>query len=151
MLKSKEIASAQIESKRLLLKAREQAISGILEVIGQGLDRVREDPSRYRKALRKLAAEAVTALDLPEVVLRLAPEDAAIAEGGFTGEVAGDVKTVSGKDVEIKIETDAGLSSGGCIAASVDGRIIFDNTFRRRLERMRPELRSLIAREVLKD
>lgn len=150
-LKSKEVASAQIESKRLLLKAREQAISGILEVIGQGLEKVREDPSRYRKALRKLAAEAVTAVDLPQVVLRIKPEDVAVAGDGFAGEVAGDVKTMSGKDVEIKIEADAGLSSAGCIAASGDGRIIFDNTFRRRLERMRPELRSLIVKEVLKD
>jgi len=150
-LKSKEIATAQIESKRLLLKAREQAISGVLEVIEQGLAKLREDPSRYGKALRELAVEAVTAVDLPQVVLRIATEDAAIAGGGFVGEVAVDVKTMSGKDIEIKIETDAGLSSGGCIAASGDGRIIFDNTFRRRLERMRPELRSLIVREVLKD
>ena len=83
--------------------------------------------------------------------MRIAPEDAAVAGGGLIGEVTGDVKTMSGKDIEIKIETDAGLTSGGCIAASGDGRIIFDNTFTRRLERMRPELRSLIVREVLKD
>jgi vacuolar-type H+-ATPase subunit E/Vma4 len=150
-LRSKEIASAQIESKRLLLKAREQAIAGVLEIIEQGVVELREDPSRYRKALRKLAAEAVTAVDLPEVLLRVAPEDAALTEGGFIAEVAGDVKTLSGRDVQIRIEIDSDLPSGGCIAASGDGRIIYDNTFRRRLERMKPGLRSLIVREVLKD
>ncbi len=150
-LKSKEIASAHIESKRVLLKAREQAIAGVLETIEQEVGKLREDSSGYRNALRKLAAEAVTAVDLPRVVLRIAPEDAAITEGDFLREVVGDVKTLSGKDVEIKIELDADLPSGGCISASGDGRIIFDNTFRRRLERMTPELRSLIVREVLKD
>jgi vacuolar-type H+-ATPase subunit E/Vma4 len=152
-LKAKETASAQIESKRMLLKAREQAISGILETVAQELEKVREDHSRYRKVLRKLAAEAVAAVDLPEVVLRLTPEDAALVKEGFAGEVTADVKAMVGKGIEIKVETETeeGLASGGCIAASGDGRIIFDNTFNRRLERMRPELRSLIVREVLKD
>jgi vacuolar-type H+-ATPase subunit E/Vma4 len=152
-LKSKETASAQIESKRLLLKAREQAISGILERIGRELEAVRGDRPRYGKALRRLAAEAVAAVDLPLVLLRLNPEDAALLGEGFAGEVAADVKGLLGRDIEVRMETgtDEGLTSGGCIAASEDGRIIFDNTFKRRLERMKQELRSMIVKEVLKD
>jgi vacuolar-type H+-ATPase subunit E/Vma4 len=152
-LKSKETASAQIESKRLLLKAREQAISGILDRIGRELQAVREDRSRYTRALSRLATEAVAAVDLPQVVLRLAPQDAALLEESFAREVTADVKALAGKDIEIRVETgtEDGLASGGCIAASEDGRIIFDNTFKRRLERMRPELRSMIVKEVLKD
>ncbi|MGD8628818.1 MAG: V-type ATP synthase subunit E family protein, partial [bacterium] len=114
-LKAKETASAQIESKRMLLKAREQAISGILETVAQELEKVREDHSRYRKVLRKLAAEAVAAVDLPEVVLRLTPEDAALVKEGFAGEVTADVKAMVGKGIEIKVETETeeGLASGG--------------------------------------
>jgi len=150
-LKSKEIATANIEAKRMLLKAREQAIAGVLGKIAERLAEVRKDVPEYRKALRSLAVEAVTAVDLPVVTLRVAPEDVAIADGGFIEQVTADVKASTGKDVKISIEKDAELASGGCVAASEDGRIIFDNTFRRRLERIKPEFRSLIAREVLKD
>lgn len=150
-LRAKEIATAKIESKRVLLKAREQAIGRVLDKIAEALSQVRADRGEYAKSLQKLATEAVSALDLPKVKVRISPEDAALADSGFVKDVTADVKAATGKDVEIEVEEDEGLKSGGCIAASEDGRIIFDNTFSRRLERLKPELRSLIAREVIKD
>jgi len=150
-LKAKEIATAQIESKRMLLKAREHAIAKVLGKIEERLSEVRKDRSEYGKALRELATEAVAAVELPVVTLRIGHEDTALADGGFMKEVSARVKALSGRDVKIKIEEDADLDSGGCVAASEDGRIIFDNTFKRRMERSKPEFRSLIAREVLKD
>jgi vacuolar-type H+-ATPase subunit E/Vma4 len=148
-LKAKEIATAQIESKRVLLKAREEAIARVLAAIETELMKTRENPGGYAKTMRRLAVEAVAAIDQPKAILRIAPGDQAVTGGDFAGDVMKGVRAATGKEVEIKIEVDSGLPAGGCVAASEDGRIIFDSTFRRRLERMKPELRSMIVREVL--
>lgn len=149
-LKSKDIATADIESKRLLLRAREQAILKVFGTIEAQLAAVREKPSEYKEALRSLAVEAVAAIAMPEVVLRVAKQDAALVDDAFVADVTELAAQCSRDDIRITLDLDPAVSGGGCVAASPDGRIVFDNTFRRRLERMKPTLRSLIAKEVLK-
>jgi vacuolar-type H+-ATPase subunit E/Vma4 len=149
-LKSKEIASAQIESKRILLRAREQAISKAFTKIEEELSNVRANPTGYRKALANLAAEAVTAIGQPEVRLKLHPDDAPMADETFLSELRQRTEDMTGNEVQALVEADPAISGGGCTALSQDGRIVFDNTFGRRLERMKTGLRSEIVREVLK-
>jgi vacuolar-type H+-ATPase subunit E/Vma4 len=149
-LRSKEIATGHIESKRILLRAREEAIAKIFGTIEQELYKVRQQPSEYKDALRNLALEAVAAIGMSEVVLKVAREDKALIGEAFVEDITARVRSGAGRDVKVALEFDPALSAGGCVAASSDGRIVFDNTFKRRLERMRPALRSVIVREVLK-
>jgi vacuolar-type H+-ATPase subunit E/Vma4 len=150
VLKEKEIATAHIESKRVLLRAREEAISKIFGAIEQELARVREDPAGYRRALRNLAVEAVAAVGVERVLLKVAKEDEALADASFLKDVTAAVDSSTGGAVKFDMRPDPGISGGGCVAVSEDGRIVFDNTFRRRVERMKPQLRALIVKEVLK-
>ena len=149
-LRAKELATANIEAKRELLKAREDAIGEVLGRIAEELARVRERPEQYRQALKNLASEAIAAVGETQVTLKVGGEDKAIADHAFLDEVGAALQAISGDRVEINLEIDPALSGGGCVAISKRGRIVFDNTYRRRLERMKPELRSSIVREVLK-
>jgi vacuolar-type H+-ATPase subunit E/Vma4 len=144
LLRSKEVAAAQIEAKRSVLGAREEAISRVFGRIEGGLGELRKNREAYAPALLNLAVEAVGAVDADRVVLRLSPADREIADPGFLQQVTQRVGALRG-ETEVGLEEDADLSGGGCVAASMDGRVIFDNTFRRRLERMKPALRAEIA------
>jgi vacuolar-type H+-ATPase subunit E/Vma4 len=149
-LQSKEISTARIEAKRILLRAREEAVSKVFTQIEIELNKVREDPGRYRQSLRNLAAEAVVAIGEPEVVLKVNKLDEPFVNNAFVDDLRSRVLDLSGEDLKVTLEFEALDMGGGCVAASTKGRIVFDNTFRRRLERMQPQLRTLIIRELAK-
>jgi vacuolar-type H+-ATPase subunit E/Vma4 len=149
-LRSKVIATGHIEAKRMILRAREQAISRVFETIARELEKVRENPADYRKALGNLAVEAITAVGGPEVTLKICKEDQSLADDALLAEISRRAGDETGSETKVTLEIDPGLTGGGCIAVSGRGRIVFDNTFGRRLERMKPALRSVIVREVLK-
>jgi vacuolar-type H+-ATPase subunit E/Vma4 len=148
-IKSKDVAGGHIEAKRVLLRAREGAISKVFDTILQELGKLHEDGPRYRKALVGLAVEAVRAIGKPEVTVALGSDDQALADENLVSDVTGRLQAGGISGVKIDIVVDPGLGGGGCVARSKDSRVIFDNTFRRRLERMKPSLRSTIVSEVL--
>jgi vacuolar-type H+-ATPase subunit E/Vma4 len=149
-VRMREVSTARIESRRILLNAREKAVTKMFDEIEQGLGRLRENPGRYREALRNLAAEAATAVGGDEVILRFSERDRGLVNDAFVNEVTGRVKSID-ESIRFRVEFDRDDTGGGCIATSADGRILFDNTFGRRLERLRPELRAMIVRELAKD
>lgn len=145
-IRTREMSTAAIESRRTMLAAREQAVEKILGEITKGLAHLREDPRRYRESLRGLAAEAVTAVGGDEVVLKFSERDGGIVDDAFLEQVRTEVNTVSGSCPQLEAVFDSGDNGGGCVAQSPDGRIVLDNTFSRRLERMVPEFRALIVK-----
>lgn len=146
-LRSKVIATAHIEAKRMVLRAREEAISKVFEKIAQELGSLKGKSADYRKALANLAVEAVSAVGGSKVTLKIGRDEEKIVDDSLLGEI----KRRAGGEIEVITEVDPALTGGGCVAVSGEGRIVFDNTFHRRLERMKPELRSVVVREVLKD
>ena len=142
-IRTREVSTARIEARRLLLNARELAVARVFDEIRAGLGHLREDPGRYRESLKRLAVEAVSAVGGDEVVLRLSERDRGLADEAFTKAVM-EASGRAGDAGALKLEFHAVDSGGGCVAASPDGRVVFDNTFARRLERMRSELRSYI-------
>ena len=144
-IRTREVSTARIEARRLLLNARERAVVRVFEEIISGLGFMREDPGRYRDSLTRLAAEAVSAVGDEGIVLRLSERDRGLADEAFVQAVSDGVAADAGG---LRLEFDAADTGGGCFATSADGRVVFDNTFPRRLERMRSELRALIVAEL---
>jgi len=149
-LKSKEIAGGHVEAKRVLLRAREEAISRVFDTILEELDKLHHDGPRYREALINLAAEAVGAIGGKEVKVTLGKDDENLADEKLVSDIGGRLDSHGRPGIAIEIVVDPSLRGGGCVARSKDSRIIFDNTFRRRLDRVKPSLRSTIVSEVLK-
>ena len=150
VLKSKEVEGGHIEAKRVLLRAREEAISRVFDTVRQELGKIQRDTARYRKALVKLAGEAVRAIGGPEVTVVLGKEDEALANEELISDVTEELRSQGIEDIRIRTAVDSRVAGGGCLARSIDARVIFDNTFERRLERIKPSLRSTIVSEVLK-
>lgn len=148
-IRKREVSIARIEARRILLEAREQAVARMFAEIEEGLGHLREDPGRYRECLRTLAAEAVAAIGGEGVVLKFSEKDRGLADESLLGEIRAAVESVAGGAV-FRAEFAAGDNGGGCVAASADGRVVFDNTLGRRLERMRSGIRAMIVGKLVK-
>lgn len=149
-LRLREVSTAKLEAKRILLRAREKAVSKVFAQIEGELNGIRDDPDRYKRSLGNLAAEAILGVGESEVVLKLSRADEAFVDDAFVDDVRRSVMERSGGEIRIDVEFDPAEAGGGCVAKSADGRIVFDNTFRRRLGNMKPRLRSLIVKELTK-
>ena len=149
-IRMREVSTARIESRRILLNAREEAVARVFGDITASLGHLREDPGCYRESLRGLAVEAVVAVGGEEAVLRISERDRGFADDAFIEGVSGRAKTLAA-GTSFRVEFDSGDNGGGCIATSADGRIVFDNTYGRRLDRLRPEIRAMIVGELDRD
>mgnify|MGYP000847710577 FL=1 len=148
-LRAQELATARIEAKRLLLAAREDVAERVLGQIEERLEAMRRSPETYARSLRNLAVEAVAAIGRPEVVLRISQTDAALVSGAFASQVASDGRAAAAGVSSVTLQLDARDWGGGCIAQSPDGRVVYDNTYRTRMQRKRRELRAMIVRDVM--
>ena len=146
--RAREAATARTEARRILLAAREELVARALHKISEELKALRNDPTSCRTSLANLAREAAIAVDEAAVVLRIAPSDAAIADAAFLEELSGSIRAASGRAPQLSIEVAPRDLGGGCEAASMNGRVVFDNTFRRRLERGMRELRAAVIAQT---
>ncbi|MGI6460235.1 MAG: V-type ATP synthase subunit E [Candidatus Hydrogenedentales bacterium] len=147
-LRTQELATARIEARRLLVAARESVAERVLARIENELEAVRRSPEKCAQSLQNLAAEAAAAIALPEVIVRIYKEDAAFLNDTFPGAVASDPRAAAAGVSRVILQLDSQDSGGGCIAQSTDGRIVYDNTYRTRMQRKRRELRAMIAEDV---
>ena len=149
-LNTREQALAKAEARRIELNAREAAISTVLERIQKELSALRADSDAYRQSLQMLAVEAIQGIAEPEVKLRFAAIDQTLVNSEFLEAVNTKAQARTGHNCAVHVLFDLADAGGGCSAESVSGRIIFDNTFARRLERARRSLRTAIVREAAK-
>jgi vacuolar-type H+-ATPase subunit E/Vma4 len=148
---AREVATAKAEARRILLAGREEFVGRALVQIGEGLAALRNDAQRYRESLGNLAREAALAVDEPEVVLKVGKRDEAIADAGFLEELSRSIGLATGRAPKLTLEVASGDLGGGCVAVSGNGRVVFDNTFRRRMERGMREIRGAIVKETVQD
>jgi vacuolar-type H+-ATPase subunit E/Vma4 len=91
-----------------------------------------------RHVLGRLADEALTKIPARECVLQIARRDVPLADAAWVSERVSNAGKVDVKIVGIEID-------GGCIAASGDGRVAFDNSIRARTERFEGQWRTALA------
>lgn len=146
--RTRELATAAVESRRMALWAREKRIAAVFARIEEDLRGVRDDPARYRQSLLALAVEAVFAAGGEAVRLQLAERDRPVADDVFIEAVREGARGRAGREVAIETEFVPDAIPDGCVASTPDGRVFYDNTYGRRLERNRRALRMAILREI---
>ncbi|MCC6491001.1 MAG: hypothetical protein IT364_26170 [Candidatus Hydrogenedentes bacterium] len=149
-LKAREQALARAEARRIELSARETAIAAVLDRIQEEMSALRADSETYRRSLQTLAVEAIQGIAAPQVRLRFAPADQPLVNDTFLDGVNAGIQARTGHNCAVQVSFDLEDTGGGCVAESVSGHIIFDNTFVRRMEQARSSLRTAIVREAAK-
>ena len=97
-LKLREVSTAKIEAKRILLGAREEAVAKVFTQIEGDLNEIRQNSDQYRRALGNLAADAILGVGEREIVLKVSRADKALVDDAFIDDVRRRVSERSGAE-----------------------------------------------------
>jgi V/A-type H+-transporting ATPase subunit E len=132
-------AEAEQEQRRAVMNAREAAVDDVFTEVLSSLGSIPEPGERLR-LLEQLVREALRALGAPSVRVRLNQAERDLARAsGFPGEI---------DKVTVVIDEETIETCGGPVVTDDSGRVVFENTFEARLDRMRDHLRRLVAETV---
>ena len=136
---SKQAARAQIviQERRAIMEKQEWAIN---RVFAAAIERLRllEAGQEDRKGLLvRLVQEAIDELDVPFVRVRLNEAERRLVSASGLPPKVGDTRVVVDEEVL--------QAAGGPVVSDRSARLVYDNTFEARLERMQHRLRTMAA------
>ena len=137
----RNILSSKVRANRLrILDEKNRIVQEVLGAVEEKLSNIAKS-SRFGETAQRFVAEAVKAVDSDQPVVRL----------GFKGSSKQNLDNVSKvlpKGSKLVFEEDPVEGLGGVIASDAEGRVIFNNSFRSRLERLDSKLLTLIASTI---
>lgn len=137
-------SALRLEERMSRLKAEGALLD---EAFNDALTRLHaRDGFDYKRIVTELAVEAVLAMTGDDFVLRLAEAEPESIKRSLPREVARAVREKAGRAVKITVAGEAAPIETGVVVESTDGVQHFDNSFAGRLERMKGDLRTDIAR-----
>jgi vacuolar-type H+-ATPase subunit E/Vma4 len=137
---AKKLAVAEMESRQMWLRAREDLIEAAVRGAQAQLEEFRAMPDAGRM-LGGLIEEAVCALPLGTLCVRTPQGCAQLLDEDAIARICGDRCTL-----QFEIEA---VPGGGVIVETIDGRLRFDNSFAERLRRTQHEVRRLLGRILI--
>ena len=131
------LATAHLEARREVLRAREELIDRVFGAVEERLEALRSEPA-YGRILVSLVGEAAAALESE----RELAVDVCAADYEFARQALG---TAPINNHRIVVRSDEQISRGGCIVRQSDGRVLYDNTYGSIVARHRRRLRAAVA------
>jgi len=149
-VKERMLSAVNLETRRIKSLAREEIINEVLQEI-----KLKQDSFRTKKEyviwLENLIIEGALSLRKKELVAAVNKRDFSLLDGAFVSRVEKKLSEHHLKDIRIDLAPDDNLQDTGAVIKSRDGRVIFDNTFSARLQRMRTDLRVIIFKEIFEE
>lgn len=127
-------SSAQLEAASKRLRAQQDAIVGVFDAAAEELEALTRDPARYEKVLTALAREALQGVSRRPDAIVVHPDEERVAR-----------KALSELDADAALETDPSVRGGVRLRT---GRVSVENTLQGRLDALRDELASEVARAL---
>jgi vacuolar-type H+-ATPase subunit E/Vma4 len=134
------LAGVAIEAARRRSARIESTLGGVLDEARQRL--LAHQGFDYRDALARLAAEAVSRMAGTNFVLQLSEADRAALGDGLAEGVR---RRVGLEGLQVTVAAEAAKIDGGVIVRDAEGRQVWDNSLRARLDRFWPILRREIG------
>ncbi len=137
----RSILSSKIRSSRLrLLVEKNRIVQSVLSSVEEKLSTI-SGTEMFQDTLKKMVSEAVDAVESDQLVVRI----------GFS-EVSkknlGSVDTILPKGAKLVIEEEPIDKLGGVVASDPRGRIVYNNSFRARMDRLDSQLLFLISSTI---
>jgi len=133
-------ASVDIEIEKKRLARQEQAIQSIFEEAMKKLGDKRSYD--YKTAVINLASYAIRKMAGNDLTIRLDKSDKTFADNSLVDAIKERVKE---KAINLKVSSSASSIGAGVLVESADGRQLYDNSFEKRLKRLREPLRKKVA------
>jgi vacuolar-type H+-ATPase subunit E/Vma4 len=134
------LAGVAIEAARRRSARIESTLGGVLDEARQRL--LAHQGFDYRETLARLAAEAVSRMAGTNFVLQLSGADRAALGDGLAEGVR---RRVGCEGLQVTVAAEAAKIDGGVIVRDAEGRQVWDNSLRARLDRFWPILRREIG------
>ena len=148
--KERALSTVNLETKRIKSLAWEEIINEVLQQVKLKQESFRKK-KEYIRWLENLIIEGALSLKKKELVAVVSVKDFPLLDGAFVSRVEKKLSEHHLKDIRIDLAPDDNLQDIGAVIKSRDGRIIFDNTFSDRLQRMRAGLRAMIFKEIFEE
>lgn len=135
---------ATLKARQLLLQAKEELMQELFREASQRLESMR-DEAGYPELLQAIVLQAIRELPGEEVWIQVRKDDQSLVSETFCR----DLSSLSDRKVDLFPEPAA--ITGGCLAYSSDKKILVDFSFSALLRRAQPQLRELLAKEMLEE
>lgn len=135
---------ASLKARQLVLQTKEELMQELLQEARQQLESMRNEAG-YPELLQSIALQAIRELPGDKVWIQVRQDDQSLVGETFCR----DLSQFSERKVALFPEPTA--ISGGCLAYSSDKKILVDFSFSALLSRAQPQLRELLAKELLEE
>jgi V/A-type H+-transporting ATPase subunit E len=137
----RSILSSKVRVNRLrILDEKNRIVQDIIHTVEDQLSSIART-DQFENTAQRLVAEAVKAVESDQPIVRIGFNDA--TKKNFDG-----ISRVLPKGGKLVIDEKPIDEFGGVIATDPEGRVVFNNTFKSRLERLDNQLLTLIASTV---
>jgi V/A-type H+-transporting ATPase subunit E len=146
-IRKRILSGVHVEIKRQNLRAREELISKVFQMVAKRLDAFRQSDT-YIVFIRKMVKEGVLALDADEFRILHGNVEKQRLTKKILSEMEKELSIETGRKVKLVL-SDQVLPEGGVVLISSDERMLFDNRFSARMERMEDEMRLVVMKRVM--
>lgn len=137
----RSILSSKVRANRLkILEEKNRIVQDVVRAVEDRLSNIASS-SQFDKAAQRFVMEAVRAVDSDQPIVRLGFKDASKHDLDAVSKMVPKGSKVVSEDQPID-----GL--GGVIASDAEGKVIFNNSFKSRLERLDSQLLTLISATI---
>ncbi|MEK7399070.1 MAG: V-type ATP synthase subunit E [Candidatus Poribacteria bacterium] len=147
--KRKILASAEMESRRMLLEKKEELVSNIFAEAETKLEEMRGS-KLYIDAVTKSIENAVDNIG-DNLIVEFSEKDKSIFIKDLISSIESDISKAVGKNVKLEFRSSGENISAGVIIKSKDGRIIIDNTFSNLIKRLEEDIRGKVSEILLQE
>ncbi|NPV53833.1 MAG: hypothetical protein HPY71_09965 [Firmicutes bacterium] len=144
------LSAAELRSHRESLIFKEGLINEVFDKVRGKLEGMTQQDV-YPDVLKRLILEAATGISGRRLTIYMRESDLTMITGDFLQRIIRELEEAGRPGVSLSIQVCDRPISGGCIVASEEGHMIFDNSFERRLERDLPVLRFRVAQMLFGD
>ena len=140
----RSILSSKVRANRLrILDEKNKIVQDVVETVENRLTGIAES-SQFDEAAKRFVEEALNAMDVDQPIVRLGFKDASKKN-------LDSVSKIVPKGAKLVFEDEPIDGLGGVVASDPDGKVIFNNSFKSRLERLDSQLLTLISSTIFGD
>jgi V/A-type H+-transporting ATPase subunit E len=147
--KRKILASAEMESRRMLLEKKEELVSNIFAEAETKLEEMRGS-KLYIDAVTKSIENAVDNIG-DNLIVEFGEKDKSVFKKDLISSIESSVSKAVGKNVKLEFKPSGENISAGVIIKSKDGRMIIDNTFSNLIKRLEEDIRGKVSEILLQE
>ena len=137
----RSVLSSKIRANRLrLLEEKNRIVRSIVSAAEEKLSSIAETPE-FMDTLKRMVGEAVDALDADQAIVR-------VGFDGVKNKNLSSMGLVLTKGAKLVVEDGAIDGLGGVVASDPQGKVVYNNSFRARMDRMDSQLLSLISSTI---